>query len=569
MRLLLAILLLRVCQYTSSFSFRTGVTRPLVSFLYSYSDDDDNPPPIDDDWRLFRAKLVNSTSPSFLPPTSSSLFAYDAQSAIETGSIIVGAYNPDLPAQFALNQQYFHKSVILILDHDRQRFTRGIILNRNVKRKMTIFNKSWEVYFGGDVGGFAVKKSLPEIVCIHSLKNNDQVDRVSMKVNNDISWTTIDAASILIDEKHATIDNFHTFCGYAGWAKDQLQGELERDCWFSIAADSNFLVDELKETNSDERNSGIQMWSRLMNLLGKPDIVEASTNSFSDLMLKMWTQRMLFDRDNNSYENAPSDAPTTSTILKSSPINRLIAASNQRSHDDYKGSGSIVVSTSPNFLLNQQQLHKAVVLVLEDSAAVTVGVIINRVSSSHIDVELNKIKTKKPIFFGGEYQMKGREKLLWIFQKKSIYKTGEIGMPVEPLRNEFFYVNTSGALDAIERGIGTIDDFVVVNGVSVWTKGEGGEARGMAGEISSGHFAAPNKAFSKSSWEVLTKMEPLCDANVGSVVLRANEVWAKNCDKNLAPVSEDAFVYDSDKTVNQLGDDALIEWIKVFMLQVY
>ena len=64
-------------------------------------------------------------------------------------------------------------------------------------------------------------------------------------------------------------------------------------------------------------------------------------------------------------------------------------------------------------------------------------------------------------------------------------------------------------------------------------------------------------------------MEPLCDANVGSVVLRANEVWAKNCDKNLAPVSEDAFVYDSDKTVNQLGDDALIEWIKVFMLQVY
>ena len=71
---------------------------------------------------------------------------------------------------------------------------------------------------------------------------------------------------------------------------------------------------------------------------------------------------------------------------------------------------------------------------------------------------------------------------------------------MEPLRNEFFYANTSGALDAIERGIGTIDDFVVVNGVSVW-----GEARGMAGEISSGNFAAPNKAFSKSSWEVLRK----------------------------------------------------------------
>ena len=65
-------------------------------------------------------------------------------------------------------------------------------------------------------------------------------------------------------------------------------------------------------------------------------------------------------------------------------------------------------------------------------------------------------------------------------------------------------------------------------------------------------------------------MEPLCEANVGSVILRGNEVWAKNCDKNLAPVaSEDEFVYDSDVSVNWLGDDALIEWIRVFMLQSY
>jgi len=133
--------------------------------------DDDNDNEDDEDWRTFRAKLVmseggsssisnnpssidnggasttaagavvdgedldgfgalfssSSTSAGGFTPLSPSQWAYDSGKIIEKGAVILGGVEQDFG--FGLRQQYFHKSVILVLDHD-DKFTKGIILNR-------------------------------------------------------------------------------------------------------------------------------------------------------------------------------------------------------------------------------------------------------------------------------------------------------------------------------------------------------------------------------------------------------------------------------------------------------
>ena len=68
---------------------------------------------------------------------------------IETGTVLLDA-TQDVDA-FALHQQYFHKSVMLLLEHT-DGYTKGIILNRPSAHQL----EGWRVWFGGDVaeGGF-------------------------------------------------------------------------------------------------------------------------------------------------------------------------------------------------------------------------------------------------------------------------------------------------------------------------------------------------------------------------------------------------------------------------------
>ena len=145
----------------------------------------------EEDWRAFRAKLVMSessfakqedeevasdddldgigalfqekakreltvSSPKFeLPegftPLDPSQWAYDSGNIIEKGAIILGGAEQDFG--FGLRQQYFHKAVILVLDHDENTFTKGIILNRPSEKMMSddVNGKEWRVWFGGDV----------------------------------------------------------------------------------------------------------------------------------------------------------------------------------------------------------------------------------------------------------------------------------------------------------------------------------------------------------------------------------------------------------------------------------
>ena len=209
-------------------------------------DDDDDVD--DDDWRTFRAKLVMSeggesmmsapsSSPSeqsssasntenndnknssiddsdldgfgalfsenFTPsstttataaipgftPLEPSQWAYYSGKVIEQGAVILGGVEQDFG--FGLRQQYFHKAVILVLDHDESKFTKGIILNRPSNRVMeddVNVGLQWKVWFGGDVQG--LDSLLPDIVCLHSLRSKEARD-ASVSVMKDIQVSSV------------------------------------------------------------------------------------------------------------------------------------------------------------------------------------------------------------------------------------------------------------------------------------------------------------------------------------------------------------------------------------------
>merc|ERR1719353_778269 len=174
---------------------------------------------------------------------------------------------------FALRQQYFHKSVMLVLQHDES-FTKGIILNRPSGLEID----GWRVWFGGDVcegGMFRGKdaKGSAEIVCLHTL-DTEAAARLSIEVIPGVSHTTIEGAKALVAAGQAKREDFWVFVGNAGWAPGQLQGEVDRDSWFLASADSATLLKDLFRSSGTSSlpavpsgappPDGIADWERLM-----------------------------------------------------------------------------------------------------------------------------------------------------------------------------------------------------------------------------------------------------------------------------------------------------------------
>lgn len=128
-----------------------------------------------------------------LTPLDPSQWAYDSGDVIEQGAVILGGIEQEFG--FGLRQQYFHKTVILVLDHSPT-FTKGIILNRPTD--LTLEDdinqgQKWRVWFGGDVEGLNARH--PDILCLHSLKD-ERATKASIPVMKDIQWTTFDNAKV-------------------------------------------------------------------------------------------------------------------------------------------------------------------------------------------------------------------------------------------------------------------------------------------------------------------------------------------------------------------------------------
>ena len=172
-------------------------------------------------------------------PLHPSQWAYDSGNVIEKGAVILGGVEQDYG--FGLRQQYFHKAVILVIDHDN-RFTKGIILNRpsdlilidddtdedggsdisslsSLSSSSSGSKQQWRVWFGGDVQG--LDAIMPELICLHSISTgnkdvDEQINEVSNTVMKDIKWTSFEDAKTLVKKGLAKTSDFWVFAGYAG-----------------------------------------------------------------------------------------------------------------------------------------------------------------------------------------------------------------------------------------------------------------------------------------------------------------------------------------------------------------
>ena len=140
-----------------------------------------------DDWRDVRAKLVAAErnplgQPNGLAVSSSYVFE---SPLIEQGTVLLDTAQDT--STFALHQQYFHKSLCLLLEHG-DGYTKGVLLNR--PSGLTI--DGWRAWFGGDVatGGFfqgGEDDGLErEVTCLHALEG-EAAARLSLPVIRGVS----------------------------------------------------------------------------------------------------------------------------------------------------------------------------------------------------------------------------------------------------------------------------------------------------------------------------------------------------------------------------------------------
>ncbi len=126
----------------------------------------------------------------------------------------------------------FHKSVVLLLDHNEKDGTVGIILNKPTTYKVSdivkmLPNFHKEVFFGGPV-------AINNIQILHRLSSIKE----SVHIINDTYWGgNYHKIFEMIDLNHIEGSEINFYIGYAGWAPGQLEKEMENKFWILVNAE--------------------------------------------------------------------------------------------------------------------------------------------------------------------------------------------------------------------------------------------------------------------------------------------------------------------------------------------
>mmetsp|Transcript_16380 Transcript_16380/g.29579 ORF Transcript_16380/g.29579 Transcript_16380/m.29579 type:complete len:682 (+) Transcript_16380:160-2205(+) len=527
-----------------------------------------------------------STTESGFTPLDPSQWAYDSGKVIETGAVILGGVEQDFG--FGLRQQYFHKAVILVLDHDANTFTKGIILNRPSDRMMdddVNEGLKWRVWYGGDVQG--LDSLLPDIVCLHSLRGKEARE-CSVTVMKDIQWTSFENAKKLVKKGFASgPEDFWLFAGYAGWGPSQLSGELDRKSWYMCATDSRTLLKELARQSKgiDPRDAGLPTWELLMSMIGRGDTADECSGSFDDLMLKEWSQANLVKFDyreaglakNPSFGGVDISAGTIDKVMEA-------AARASLSSDDDVKAGSILRGSAADrspFLLKKQELHHSLVLVVLEDDKVTLGCMLNHPATKGYEVGDSKKGTSSiiPVRYGGDYAIKGQSPLMWIHCNQQLRDSG-LGEPFGDQSKGIYKCSQEEATEAISYNIAKPEDFLIMSGVCVWPK----IGSNLANEVKRGVFEVVEQSKVEEVFRTLQKQEMLTEENLTENLAVTNEAWQKAASSKSSPdekepdetltlgigegfdEDDDTVVFNSDKKVSQLANDALKKWVATFLL---
>mmetsp|Transcript_99593 Transcript_99593/g.260171 ORF Transcript_99593/g.260171 Transcript_99593/m.260171 type:complete len:608 (-) Transcript_99593:20-1843(-) len=416
------------------------------------------------DWRDFRARLVQQEAQKREGVATAEAtaggggggdedesggeqsdgWAY-ATPIIEQGSLLLSAPGD----HFAINQQYFHKTVIFIVDHSPN-FTKGVILNRptafstgdlrdtlQISDADPLLNSStdaWNVWCGGDCQGLNSRRTIfdggVDYCCLHTV---ERLRPFSNEIIKGAFVIALPEAQRLVEEGEADKDDFLLLVGYCGWGPGQLQRELDRgDSWTLAAADRRQVLGRLREEQASltqrleaaiaapgldaaapgaplarptarEVGDGIAEWSRLYRALG-PRFVEElknDTETHTDEMLRRWVDACLIPpRYKPSERKQDSDNDfdllETGTLLRASAKDWVLGKPGYRMRMDTLTADGVPC----------QYLHKAVLMLAKDyvprSKDYALVILLNGPPVGRVED-----KDRREVYFGGASSVGG------------------------------------------------------------------------------------------------------------------------------------------------------------------
>lgn len=479
-----------------------------------------------------------------------------------------------------LRQPYFCKCVVLIVEHDSE-FTQGIILNRpsnlnfndqeiiyldddgteifpsqqDTEQDEHVDEKSWRMFFGGDIAN--VYEDNPLIVCLHN-NTSELAQSVSETVLPGIYLTSHLGARSLIYSGEAAEEDFYTFAGFCGWEPGQLEREVKRKSWYMVSADSNTIWNELKALRgpkNEPRKVGMDMWRGIVKAI-REDELPQDNNTFADLMLKEWATQMLM---------VGKDESDTADV-EDSDIYRALKVAEQTSLLP----GTLVRGSSADlspFLLQDQFLHKSIVLILNDSEFSSVGLVLNLPTTESYSITMsNGNVVDFPIRYGGPGgENEEEDPLIWLHNNESL-KSMKIGKSLN--NNEdadsVFTCALNDVISCLESGAAAPGDFLLVQGFCVWEK-EADSAGGIKGQVLNGNFEVQTGGeVNKQVWSRLSTQERLSEETLSKNIQLSVDAWSAG----FSPVNDRSIrtVFESEVKVSTLSDEALMNWMKIFLL---
>ena len=376
-------------------------------------------------------------------------------------------------------------------------------------------------------------------------------------------------------------------------------GELERKSWYMCATDSQTLLKELAKQSAltDPRDAGLDTWELLMNMIGRGETAEESSGDFEDMMLKEYARENLLSIEaggNAGIRFQPSEVASFRSLVRAQPVEAFLkrAKTAFRSSDKVKV-GSLVRASSTDrspFLLDNQEFHKSIVLIIADDEEVSAGVILNHPSAKGIEMELidkvtaDRRQLKVPIRFGGQYVIRGQNILMWMHNSQDL-KDESVGAPVGEDESGIWKCSQDQATQAIQEGIARPSDFIITTGLSIWMKGSEGD--GIQGEVRDGNFEMIPEAKYSSVWKKLrSQKETLTKINLIKNISDGHEAWEAGAPIDVNSRNDDEeedvavtegigegfdednskYVHNTDTKVSKLSDDALRSWIATHLL---
>ena len=154
-----------------------------------------------------------------------------------------------------LEDPFFKRSVILIVDHSKEEGSVGLMLNKTTSTQISNIIPDFpeintEVYIGGPVNSNH----------LYYLHNRQDLLPDSRKIKEGLFWGgDFEKLKSVIASGQMTSNQVRFFSGYSGWDKNQLEKELKEKSWITTKTNIATILQSLQKN----------MWKKLLQKMGK------------------------------------------------------------------------------------------------------------------------------------------------------------------------------------------------------------------------------------------------------------------------------------------------------------